>query len=118
MTDNEKCVKRGQALIVKDDPQWHEEVMSANRNKADDRSGTPDRRLRPCGKIDDWLQCGYQQWLEAANNNQTQSRSSLDPSHSNTSLRRPCTMKGWPAALGGWVGVNILPIVHGPASVL
>ncbi len=34
MTDNEKCVKRGQALIVKDDPQWHEEVMSANRNKA------------------------------------------------------------------------------------
>ena len=34
MTDNEKCVKRGQALIVKDDPQWHEDGMAVNRNKA------------------------------------------------------------------------------------
>ena len=34
VTDNEKYVKRGQALIIGDDPQRHEEVMSANRNKA------------------------------------------------------------------------------------
>ena len=33
MTDNEKYVKRGQALIVGDDPQRHEEVAAANRNK-------------------------------------------------------------------------------------
>ena len=33
MTDNEKYVKRGQALIVGDDPQLHEEVAAANRNK-------------------------------------------------------------------------------------
>ena len=33
MTDNEKYVKRGQALIIRDDPQRHEEVMVANRNK-------------------------------------------------------------------------------------
>ena len=32
-TDNEKYVKRGQALIIRDDPQRHEEVMAANRNK-------------------------------------------------------------------------------------
>ena len=33
MTDNEKYVKRGQALIIQDDPQRHEEVAVANRNK-------------------------------------------------------------------------------------
>ncbi len=33
MTDNEKYVKRGKTLIIGDDPQRHEEVMSANRNK-------------------------------------------------------------------------------------
>ena len=33
MTDNEKYVKRGQALIIRDDPQRHEEMMVANRNK-------------------------------------------------------------------------------------
>ena len=33
MTDNEKYVKRGQALIIRDDPQRREEVMVANRNK-------------------------------------------------------------------------------------
>ena len=33
MTDNEKYVKRGQALIISDDPQRHEEVAAANRNK-------------------------------------------------------------------------------------
>ena len=32
-TDNEKYVKRGQSLIIRDDPQRHEEVMVANRNK-------------------------------------------------------------------------------------
>ena len=32
-TDNEKYVKRGQALIIRDDPQRHEEVMVANKNK-------------------------------------------------------------------------------------
>ena len=35
MTDNKKYVKRGQALIIRDDPQRYEEVMSANRNKVD-----------------------------------------------------------------------------------
>ena len=34
MTDNEKYVKRGQALIIGDDPQRHEEVMSANSDSA------------------------------------------------------------------------------------
>ena len=33
MIDNEKYVKRGQALIIGDDPQRHEEVAAANRNK-------------------------------------------------------------------------------------
>ena len=33
MTGNEKYVKRGQALIIEDDPQRHEEVAAANRNK-------------------------------------------------------------------------------------
>ena len=33
ITDNEKYVKRDQALIIKDDPQRLEEVLSANRNK-------------------------------------------------------------------------------------
>ena len=33
MTDNEKYVKRGQALIIRDDLQRYEEVMGANRNK-------------------------------------------------------------------------------------
>ena len=32
-TDNEKYVKRGQALIIRDDPQRREEVMAANRNR-------------------------------------------------------------------------------------
>ena len=32
-TDNEKYVKRGQALIIRDDPQRCEEVMATNRNK-------------------------------------------------------------------------------------
>ena len=34
MTDNEKYVKCGQALIIGDDPQRHEEVMSANKNES------------------------------------------------------------------------------------
>ena len=33
MTDNVKSVKRGQALIIRDDPQRHEGVMVANRKK-------------------------------------------------------------------------------------
>ena len=33
MIDNTKYAKHGQALIVKDDPQRHEEVAAANRNK-------------------------------------------------------------------------------------
>ena len=33
MTDNEKYVKRGHALVIGDDPQRHEEVAVANRNK-------------------------------------------------------------------------------------
>ena len=33
ITANEKYTKHGQALITKGDPQRHEEVMSANRNK-------------------------------------------------------------------------------------
>ena len=37
MTDNKKYVKRGQALIIRDDPQRYEEMMTANRNKV----GTP-----------------------------------------------------------------------------
>ena len=32
-TDNEKYVKRGQSLIIRDDPQRHGEVEAANRNK-------------------------------------------------------------------------------------
>ena len=35
MTDNKKYVKRGQALIIRDDPQRHEEVTGVNRNKVD-----------------------------------------------------------------------------------
>ena len=34
MADNEKYVKRGQALIIGDNPQRHEEVAAKNRNKA------------------------------------------------------------------------------------
>ena len=34
MTDNEKYVKRGQALIIGDDPQRHEEVAAANSDSA------------------------------------------------------------------------------------
>ena len=65
MTDNEKYVKRGQALIVKDDPQWHEEVMSANRNKA----GAPFRYAESLFaaltvvKSMTGLQCRCLQWL-------------------------------------------------------
>ena len=33
ITDNKKYVKRGQALIIRDDPQRHEEVTGVNRNK-------------------------------------------------------------------------------------
>ena len=33
MTDNKKYVKRGQALIIRDDPQRYEERAGANRNK-------------------------------------------------------------------------------------
>ena len=33
MTDNKKYVKRGQALIIRDDPQRYEEMAGANRNK-------------------------------------------------------------------------------------
>ena len=33
MTDNEKYAKRGQALIIRDDPQRRKEVMAANKNK-------------------------------------------------------------------------------------
>ena len=33
MTDNRKYVKRGQALIIRNDPQRYEEVTGANRNK-------------------------------------------------------------------------------------
>ena len=33
MTDNEKYVKRGQALIIGDNPRRHREVAAANRNK-------------------------------------------------------------------------------------
>ena len=35
MTDNKKYVKRGQALIIRDDPQRYEEMAGANRNKVD-----------------------------------------------------------------------------------
>ena len=35
MTDNRKYVKRGQALIIWDDPQRHEDVATVNRNKVD-----------------------------------------------------------------------------------
>ena len=35
MTDNKKYVKRGQALIIRDDPQRYEEVTGANKNKVD-----------------------------------------------------------------------------------
>ena len=34
MTDNRKYVKRGQALIILDDPQRYEEMAGANRNNA------------------------------------------------------------------------------------
>ena len=34
MTDNEKYVKRGQALIINDDPQRLEEVAAADGDKA------------------------------------------------------------------------------------
>ncbi len=33
MTDNRKYIKRGQALIIRDDPQRYEEVAGANKNK-------------------------------------------------------------------------------------
>ena len=33
MIDNKKYVKRGQALIIWDDPQIYDEVTGANRNK-------------------------------------------------------------------------------------
>ena len=33
ITDNKKYVRHGQALIIGDDPQRHEEVATANRNK-------------------------------------------------------------------------------------
>ena len=33
MTDNKKYVNRGQALIIRDDPQRYEETAGANRNK-------------------------------------------------------------------------------------
>ena len=33
MTDNKKYVKRGRALIIRDDPQRYEEMAGANRNK-------------------------------------------------------------------------------------
>ena len=33
ITDNKKYVKRGQALIIRDDPQRHEEVTGVSRNK-------------------------------------------------------------------------------------
>ena len=34
MTDNKKYVKCGQALIIQDDPQRHEDGITANKNKA------------------------------------------------------------------------------------
>ena len=33
MTDNKKYVKRGRALIIRDDPQRYEEMAGANKNK-------------------------------------------------------------------------------------
>ena len=33
MIDNEKYVKHGQALIIRDDPQRREEVTGTNRNR-------------------------------------------------------------------------------------
>ena len=48
-TDNEKYVKRGQSLIIRDDPQRHEEVMVANRNKlaaVKSMTGLPYRHLQ------------------------------------------------------------------------
>ena len=33
MTDNRKYVKRDQVLIIRDDPQRHEDMITANRNK-------------------------------------------------------------------------------------
>ena len=33
MTDNKKYVKRGRALIIRDDPQRYEGVTGTNRNK-------------------------------------------------------------------------------------
>ena len=34
MTDNRTCVRRGHALIIRDDPQRYVEVMGADRNSA------------------------------------------------------------------------------------
>ena len=47
MTDNRKYIKRGQALIIWDDPQRYEEEAGANKNKV--RCAVPVRRVAVCG---------------------------------------------------------------------
>ena len=54
MTDNEKYVKRGQALIIQDDPQRHEEVAVANRNNSDTPKFVP-RKLHQAENFVDHL---------------------------------------------------------------
>ncbi len=55
MTDNRKYIKRGQALIIWDDPQRYEkEVAGANKNKV--RCAVPVRRVAVCGN---WFPLEY-----------------------------------------------------------
>ena len=57
MTDNRKYIKRGQALIIWDDPQrYEEEVAGANKNKV--RCAVPVRRVAVCGPSDSKIDNG------------------------------------------------------------
>ena len=80
ITDNTKYVKRGQALIIRDDPQRYEEVMSANRNKAGALFQYAESLFAVLAVVKSITGLPYRclQRLADTNNYQTQSRSSAD----------------------------------------
>ena len=80
MTDNKKYVKRGQALIVGDDPRRHEEVAAANRNKVGAPFQYAESPFAALAVVKSMTGLRHLQEMEDTNNYQTQLHGSSDPS--------------------------------------
>ena len=119
MTDNEKYVKRSQALITKDDPQRHEEVMSASRSKASAPfryAGSPFAALAVVKSMTG-LPYRHLQGLEDASiheDSKSGHTTARIAPFTNRSLRL-CTVRGQSATRYGWVWSTCIQRLQAPA---